>query len=248
MAIHVFSVRFKPQQIIWMNLVVLFVVAVPIFLITTNVRWIINSPLVYELGFDRHDISLNTGIQRNELISAGHQIRDYFNNDEEIIQVQIEIKGIKVKNLFNEREILHMRDVKNLIKGVYRLQEITGIYLIFSVTLCIFLNGSTTASVFSRHLALGGWFTLFLIGISATALVVGFDRLFIIFHLISFDNDLWILDPQKDYLIAMFPQGFFYETTMSIAGLTVIEALLLILLPVLTMSWVRLGRTNKKIG
>ena len=121
-----------------------------------------------------------------------------------------------------------------------------GIYLIFSVALCILLNGSTAASVVSRHLGMGGWFTLFLIGISATALGVGFDRLFIIFHLISFDNDLWILDPQKDYLIAMFPQGFFYETTMSIAVLTVIEALLLSLLHMLTMSWARLRRDTKK--
>jgi integral membrane protein (TIGR01906 family) len=248
MDIHALSVRFKPQQIIWMNLVVLFVVVVPVFLVTTNVRWLINSPLVYEIGFARHDISFNTGIQPNELISAGQQIRDYFNNDEELIQVQIEIRGIKVENLFNEREILHMRDVKNLIKGVYRLQEILGMYLIFSVALCILLNSSTTASVVSRHLGLGGWFTLFLIGVSATALVVGFDRLFIIFHLISFDNDLWILDPQKDYLIAMFPQGFFYEITMSIAGLTVIEALLLVLLHVLTMSWARLRRISKKTG
>ncbi len=244
MPIRALSVRFKPQQLIRMNLVVLFVVAIPVFLIATNIRWIINSPVIYELGFDRYDISLYTGIEVNELISAGRQIRDYFNNDEKLIQVQIEVKGIKVNNLFNEREILHMKDVKNLIKGVYKLQEIMGIFLIFSVSFCIFLNGSTTTSDVSRYLGLGGWFTLFLIAISATALVVGFDRLFIIFHLISFNNDLWILDPQKDYLIAMFPQGFFYETTMLIAGFTVIEALLLILLHMLTMPWARLRRVT----
>ena len=37
------------------------------------------------------------------------------------------------------------------------------------------------------------------------------------FHLISFTNDLWILDPRRDYLIMMFPQGFFFDSTMFIA-------------------------------
>ena len=57
-----------------------FLVAVPVFLITTNVRWVINTPLLYSYGFNKYDIPDRTGIERDELLSAGRQIRDYFNN------------------------------------------------------------------------------------------------------------------------------------------------------------------------
>ena len=31
------------------------------------------------------------------------------------------------------------------------------------------------------------------------AILIGFRWIFYLFHIISFDNDLWILDPRKDY-------------------------------------------------
>ena len=68
--------------------VALFVVAVPLFLVSTNVRLIVNWPWLYSNGFDKYDIPSRTGIERSELISAGEQIRDYFNNDDELIDVR----------------------------------------------------------------------------------------------------------------------------------------------------------------
>ena len=58
----------------------------------------------------------------------------------------------------------------------------------------------------------------------------GFDRLFIAFHLISFSNDLWQLDPSRHMLIAMFPQNFFFDATLIVAVLTVIESVILIVM------------------
>jgi len=44
--------------------------------------------------------------------------------------------------------------------------------------------------------------------------MAGFDRLFLQFHVISFSNELWVLDPARDYLIMLFPQGFWYDATL----------------------------------
>ncbi len=46
------------------------------------------------------------------------------------------------------------------------------------------------------------------------------------FHLLSFTNDLWQLDPRRDYLIMMYPQGFFRDATIAIGGLTLALAML----------------------
>ena len=108
----------------------LFIAAVPVFLIATSVRWVINAPILYSYGFDRYDIPSRTGIERPELISAGRQIRDYFGNGEEYLVVSAVRYGVEVPSLYNSREVLHMKDVKGLVRGVYRAQEVTGVYLL----------------------------------------------------------------------------------------------------------------------
>ena len=56
--------------------------------------------------------------------------------------------------------------------------------------------------------------------------LLGFDQLFYQFHLISFTNELWQLDPTRDYLIMLFPQGFWYDAALlcalATAGLAII--------------------------
>ena len=46
---------------------------------------------------------------------------------------------------------------------------------------------------------------------------VGFDALFLLFHRVSFANDFWQLDPRTDYLVLLFPQGFWFDATVWVA-------------------------------
>ena len=210
---------------------VLFIAMVPVFLIAFNVRWVINFPPLYSYGFDRYDIVRYTGIERDELISAGKQIRDYFNNDTELLEIRVVVGGVLVMNLYNEREVLHMRDVKGLVQGVYRVSEITGLFLAL-VIVGGFVNwGRAFVPMLGSLMRWGGGVTLALVVLVGLGALVGFDRLFLAFHLISFSNDLWQLDPRRDYLIAMFPQGFFFDATMLIALSVVVEAAILVIVP-----------------
>ena len=210
---------------------VFFVAMVPVFLIAFNVRWVINFPPLYSYGFDRYEIARYTGIERDELISAGKQIRDYFNNDAELLEIRVVVGGVRVMNLYNEREVLHMRDVKGLVKGVYRVSEICGLFLAL-VVVGGFLNWRRSfVPMLGSLMRWGGGVTLGLVVLVGLGSLVGFDRLFLAFHLISFSNDLWQLDPRRDYLIAMFPQGFFFDATMLIALSVIVEAVVLVIAP-----------------
>ena len=53
-----------------------------------------------------------------QLELAGQQIRDYFSNDDEWITIRVERHGEIVPNIYNEREILHMKEVKHLMNKV----------------------------------------------------------------------------------------------------------------------------------
>ncbi len=204
----------------------LFVAFIPLLLITINTRLVINWPSLYSYGFNKYDIPEKTGIELDELIEAGLQIRNYFNDDSEILDVRIFIRGIR-RSIYSEREILHMKDVKQLVKGTYLVQYITAAYLVAFLLVTVGLARSGVIRISLQLLSYGGLLTLavmFAIGLGS---ILGFDRLFLAFHIISFSNDLWQLDPRHHLLLAMFPEGFFFDATMIIALLTLIEAAIL---------------------
>ena len=70
----------------------------------------------------------------------------------------------------------------------------------------------------------GGSATLAILLAVGLFALVGFDSLFLIFHQISFSNNLWQLDPRTDYLLIMFPLGFWFDATMRVATTAVAGA------------------------
>lgn len=209
----------------------LIVLIVPLLLVTTNVRLVVDSPYIYSYGFQKYAIESVTGIEMRQLELAGKKIRDYFSNDQDFIVINIERHGQQIKNLYNQREILHMKDVKNLIQLTYSIQ-IWGFLLLSSLIFIGFL--SRTPKKLSNAVDMiswGGGLTLAISAVIGALSLFGFQRLFLFFHLVSFDNDLWILDPRRDYLIMMFPQGFFFDATVIIVVLTLGQALLLLIVP-----------------
>ena len=209
----------------------LIVLIVPLLLVTTNVRLVADSPYLYSYGFQKYGIESVTGIEMGQLELAGEKIRDYFSNDQDYLVIDIERQGQKIKNLYNQREILHMKDVKNLIQLIYSIQ-IWSLLLFITLILIGFL--SIRLRKFSNvidPISWGGGLTLGIAAVVGILSLFGFQRLFLFFHLVSFDNDLWILVPTRDYLIMMFPQGFFFDATVFIVVLTLGQALLLWVLP-----------------
>jgi integral membrane protein (TIGR01906 family) len=55
---------------------------------------------------------------------------------------------------------------------------------------------------------------------------VDFTEAFIKFHELAFSNDLWMLDPRTDYLVAIFPEGFWFDAVIRIATTSAIEGLI----------------------
>ena len=73
----------------------------------------------------------------------------------------------------------------------------------------------------------GSGITLVLMLALGLGTLLGFDQLFWQFHLISFANELGQLDPARDYLIMLFPGGFWYDVTIFCAVATAAGAVVL---------------------
>ena len=210
--------------------IALFIVLVPVFLITANVRLVINLPALYSYGYDRYEdeITRYMNIERDDYIDGGRQIRDYFNNDAEELDVRVVVGGI-LRSIYSEREVLHMSDVKDLVRGVYRLGELSALYLFaFAVAGMFFEPWRRSLRRTAWHMAMGGAVTLGLVVLVGLGVLAGFERLFLAFHEVSFSNDLWQLNPRTDYLIAMFPEGFFFDATILVAVLIIVQSTVLV--------------------
>ena len=203
---------------------ILFVLALPLLIVSASITWAVNDKGLYQQGFDDYHIFQRTGISQLDLRVVGADIRRYFNSSEEPLSVRTRVYGVE-RNLFNAREVAHMRDVKNLIQKVYLVLAVAGAYLVAAIIGGIFWYRGSSLDQLALLFHWGGWLTLVLImGVGLLALT-GFDALFLKFHQISFSNDLWQLDPRTDYLIMLFPQGFWFDASMRV-GLSAVTAAL----------------------
>ena len=200
----------------------LFALALPIFFVTANVRHIANSDWVYGYNWWRNGIPERSGFETSELDRAATQIIDYFNNDEDLLDVRVNFRGTGV-SLYNQREVLHMRDVKGLMTGTFAVSLWTGVLLLAVGIGGAVLLGHRFWGLLYRAAAWSALGSLVLIAILFIAVLIDFNFVFTRFHFLSFANDLWMLDPRTDNLIIMFPQRFFFEATLLIAVMTAIE-------------------------
>ena len=201
---------------------VVFALLMPIFLITINVGYVTDSDWLYTFNWWRNGIPDRTGLPISELDSAADQIKDYFRNDADRLDVTVDTSR-GVVDLFVEREILHMIDVKELIRLVAAVSVWTGVALALCAALGLLMRRKELFASMSSWLRWCALIWGIIVGIIMVAALIDFTWVFTQFHLLSFANDLWQLDPFRHYLLLLFPERFFLEATLFIAVLTVIE-------------------------
>lgn len=194
----------------------LFVLAVPVFLVTGGLTWAFNNIGLYEGGFEKYRISRASGITDDDLRQVALDLRGYFNSTAEPLDVQTRIFGAE-RELFNEKEVHHMRDVKRLLWGVYGVFAASAFCLLVLLAAGLAKERGGHLPSLARRTMWGGALTVGLLVLFGIVASVGFDALFLLFHQVSFANDFWRLDPRTDYLVLLFPQGFWFDATMWVA-------------------------------
>ncbi|MBU2009542.1 MAG: TIGR01906 family membrane protein [Chloroflexi bacterium] len=201
---------------------VLFLLAMPLLFFSTAVGVVSGNLSLYQWGFERHGVAEDLGIEPGEMEEAARGLLAYFNSPLEPVGVLV-----RGEELFNEIEKVHLRDVKGLLVLDRRVQAGALAYILAFVAGNWIWRRKTFWESTLRALRWGSGLTLSLILMLGLAAVAGFDRLFLAFHLVSFSNPFWQLDPARDKLIVMFPEGFFYDITLVIFGATALMALAL---------------------
>ncbi len=187
----------------------------------------------------KYGASVATGIPLEELSRSADRVSSYLLlQRDRVDDITVKVDG-RPKPLFNDRENLHMRDVQQLLRGFYILQLAVGGYTLLYLLTTRRLQRHGYGRAIGGELRWAGLLTISLFAAFGLLSALDFDALFLQFHLVSFDNDLWQLDPSTDNLIRMFPQGFWYDSAIRLAELTVAQAVAAVVAGTILQRWAR---------
>ncbi len=177
-----------------------------LLLIFSSLNHIIFDTKFYEKEFEKHGIYGRFAQER--ALAERDILLDYFRNDDQKIS----------SDFYNEREKAHLLDVKPLIKASIGIFHILLASFIISLAYLFYRDRKEFGRNLSRIFLISS-LAAFLLIAAAFLLRESFSEIFFDFHLIFFDNDLWMLDPATDNLINLFPEGFFYDAVGRIGAL-----------------------------
>ena len=173
-----------------------------LIIISGSLNFIVRSSLIYDYNISAYSIEKRTSLSLEKINEINLGIRTYFFNEKELLDIDI----------FSNKEILHMKDVKSVMNFIFDISKILSIvFCILTFVLYSYFRVYIYKLIF-YSLSL---FLSILVFLGASFLLF-FQELFIIFHQIAFNNDLWILNPNEDYLLMMYPEDFFRDVAILI--------------------------------
>ena len=180
--------------------------AVVLFVMMTSIRILMN-PLFLTIEYNMPGFPPDAfGFTKDDRLHWANLSLKYLLNDADISFLG-DLRFENGSQVFNERELRHMLDVKILVQQMIRAWGILGIF--------IFLTGvwawrGRWLGEYWLTLSRAGWAILIVIGLILAGVMIGFSSLFTGFHLIFFEGDTWLFY-YSDTLIRLFPLRFWQD-------------------------------------
>ncbi len=194
----------------------------------------------YEREYEKYTVTEALGMKMEDVMRVTEYMMDYLIGKEDELSIVTTVEG-EEQDFFNEQDRLHMADVRNLFLGGLKLRTVCLVAAVVLILILIVTKADWKYLIPRAYSVAVGVF-LGIIVLLAIAFSIDFTRCFTIFHRIFFTNDLWLFDPDTDYMIRMLPEGFFSDMVIRI-GLTFV--VMLILLWCVFRVWRRISHENE---
>lgn len=191
----------------------------------TALEWITYDVNHYMTEFEKQDWVPAAGMDQENLAYTAEEIIRYLKGEKDDFQT-VAVKDGELQPLYDERERVHMEDVLFLFDRA-RLVRNLSLILIVLLTGLLMTRDPRWKNHWLRTLFYTGLGNVDLMILLGLLIWLDFSKYFTYFHLLLFDNDLWILDPQRHVLIQLLPETFFINTAIKI-GLLAMGTLLIL--------------------
>jgi integral membrane protein (TIGR01906 family) len=191
----------------WRKILNIFVtIAVPVILCTLSILLLL-SPIFINLEYQRPGFPEDEyGFSTEERLEYGNKTRRYLVSRQNL-DVLRELEFENGDSLYQERELVHLEDVKVVIQGLLR---------VFYGAVAVMIGGGIISNrdqernEFWMAIIRGGRLTAILLLTVLFFTLISFRALFTSFHLIFFEGDSWLFS-FSDTLIRLFPIRFWQD-------------------------------------
>ena len=194
----------------------------------------------YEKEYEKYGVLEDLEMEMPDVMEVTEEMMQYLRGDREDLVVYTTVNGVE-REFFNDREKAHMVDVLGLFLGGLTLRKIGIAVLVISIVFIVLTKGNLKKVLPKTFLISTGCF----VGVTAivgVAFMTNFNKYFILFHHMFFNNDLWLLDPKTDLMICMLPEGFFLDMVARIGIIFLVLMGVLLLLS----AFITYNNRNKK--
>lgn len=186
-------------------------ISLPILILLLSFTYCVFDIDYFNMKFIENNTAEVTGIRHEKLIEISEEILKYLKDERTDLIFFEEVNG-QVEQVFEEREITHMVDVKHLFTFGFIIRNISFILVVISV-IVLYIKDKRGLI---KTVALSSILSLIIISLIGLFMFIDFNRVFNIFHEILFANDLWLLNPKTDIMIQMLPLNFFMDLGIKI--------------------------------
>jgi len=192
---------------------ILLSIILTIIFIIVSVKLTLNFKILYYWDITNLSIIKNTDLNIKEIKENCSYLIYYLNSHKNIT--------FCLPSLPSSKEgIIHFKDVKNIFNF---LDKFLFINIFISVPV-IYYKLKITKNV--RFLKYSSILTIIMPLSLIIPLTLNFDKGFTLFHRIFFSNDYWIFDPNKDPIINLLPEAFFFHSVLLILFFIILFSLI----------------------
>lgn len=170
----------------------------------------------YQKEYEKYHVLEDLDMKMEDVMYVTEEMMAYLRGDRKELKVITTVEGKRIV-FFNEQDRFHMEEVQGLFLGGIRIRKYAGVLLVVCV-LILLRRKENLFRILSKS-----WYIVLGIFLAMAALIGimvlwNFDAIFLLFHELFFDNDLWIFDPNTDYMIRMLPEGLFFDFVFRIGS------------------------------
>ena len=194
------------------------VLLLPLLFISSAIRLEMNSLGLYERGFEKFEISTSSHLDNAQLSEIAQRLIGYFNSTYDSPQMLVTSEDRTEFALYHDYELVHLADVKTLFELNSTVQSILLLFIVVLVLAAFSGHNPGWKREITKSLKLGATLSLLSLLLASILFAADFSWMFVGFHLVAFNNSFWLLDPNRDYLVILFPLGF-WEDMFLLAGI-----------------------------
>lgn len=169
---------------------------------------------IYEREYEKYGVLSELDMTMEDAMYVTHEMMEYLRGERETLSVVTDVDGRR-QDFFNQQDRFHMWEVRELFLGGMAIRTGACVSMIVCIVLLLMMKADIRRVLPRSYVAALATVGLFLLTIGIAAFI-DFNAVFVMFHHVFFDNELWIFDPAEDYMIRMLPEGLFLDMAVRI--------------------------------